>query len=177
MEIDTIIKSHALIQIGSVEHSKAADGDVTDLINILIPNAQVGKLMKVKSWQMSNVNLQTTTGEIFSSITNSSLLIITYFDSQKQAEKGLITYIANFTSKCNYGSYCPAGNSDPNFLKVELLDFNGHLIYSEQLIPDYVISCTDYNSRRIFNGDYPPNLFENVNQPLVNYSEIALQKC
>ena len=172
-----MIKSHALIQIGSVEHSKAADSYVTDLINILIPDAQVGKLMKGKSWQMSNVNLQITTGEVFSSITNSSLVIITYFDSRNQAEKGLIIYTANFTSKCNYGSYLPAGNSGLNFLTAELLDFNGNPVYSEQLSPDYVISCVDYNSRRVFSGDYPPNLFENVNQPLVNYSEIALQKC
>jgi hypothetical protein len=174
---NTMVKSHALIQIGSVEHSKAADDYVTDLINIFIPYAQVGKLMKVKSWQMSNVNLKTTTGEVFSSITNSSLVIIKYFDSRNQAEKGLITYLANFTSKCNYGSYCPAGNSSLNFLTAELLDLNGHPIYSEQLNPDYVISCADYNSRRVFSADYPPNLFENVNQLLVNYSEIALQKC
>ena len=177
MEVDTMIKSHALIQIGSVEHSKAADDYVTNLINILIPDAQVGKLMKAKSWQMSNINLKTTTWEVFSSITNSSLIIITYFDSRNQAEKGLITYIANFTSKCNYESYHPAGNSDLNFLTAELLDLNGHPIYSEQLTPDCVISCVDYNSRRVFSADYPPNLFDNVNQPLVNYSEIALQKC
>ena len=177
MEVDTMVKSHALIQIGSVEHSKAADDNVTGLINILIPDAQVGKLMKAKRWQMSNINLITTNGEVFSSITNSSLIIITYFDSRKQAEKGLITYIANFTSKCNYESYHPAGNSDLNSLTAELLDLNGRPIYSEQLTPDCVISCVDYNSRRVFSADYPANLFDNVNQPLVNYSEIALQKC
>jgi hypothetical protein len=31
-----MVKSHALIQIGSVEHSKAADDYVTNLTNILI---------------------------------------------------------------------------------------------------------------------------------------------
>ena len=36
MEVDTMIKSNALIQIGSVEHSKAADDYVTNLINVLI---------------------------------------------------------------------------------------------------------------------------------------------
>ena len=177
MEVDAMVKSHALIQIGSVEHSKAANDSVTNLINMLIPDAQVGKLMKAKSWEMANINLETTTGEVFSSITNSSLIIITYFDSKNQIEKGLITYIANFTSKCNYESYHPAGKNDLNFLTAELLDLNGHPVYSELLIPDCVISCADYNSRRIFSADYPPNLFDNVNQPLVNYSEIALQKC
>jgi len=189
MEVDTMIKSHALIQIGSVEHSKAADDYVTNLINVLIPDAQVGKLMKAKSWEMSNIDLKTTTGEVFSSITNSRLIMITYFDSKNQAEKGLMTYIVNFTSKFNYGSYHPAGNSDLNFLTVEagnsdfnfltveLLDLNGHPIYSQQLNPYCMISCADYDSRKIFSADYPPNLFENVNQPLVNYPEIALQKC
>ncbi len=172
-----MIKSHALIQIGSVEHSKAADDYVTNLINVLIPDAQVGKLMKAKSWEMSNIDLKTTTGEVFSSITNSRLIMITYFDSKNQAEKGLMTYIVNFTSKFNYESYHPAGNSDFNFLKVELLDFNGHPIYSQQLNPYCMISCADYNSRKIFSADYPPNLFDNVNQLLVNYPEIALQKC
>jgi len=113
----------------------------------------------------------------FFSVTNSSLIIIKYFDSRNQAEKGLITYIANFTSKCNYESYHQAGNSDLNFLTAELLDLNDHPIYSDLLIPDCMISCADYNSSRVFSGDYPPDLFDNVNQPLVNYSEIALQKC
>ncbi len=33
-----MIKSHALIRIGSLEHSKAADDYVTNLINVLIPD-------------------------------------------------------------------------------------------------------------------------------------------
>jgi len=126
---------------------------------------------------MSNINLKTTTEKVFSSVINSSLVIITYFYSRNQAGKGLIIYIANFTSKCNYESYYPAGNGGLNFLTAELLDLHGHPIYSEQLSPDCVIYYADYNSRRVSSTDYPPNLFDNVNQPLVNYSEIALQKC
>jgi len=60
-----MIKSHALIQIGSVEHSKVADDYVTNLINVLIPDAQGGKLMKAKSWEMSSIDLKTTTGKYF----------------------------------------------------------------------------------------------------------------